>query len=105
MNSNSQLSSVCGGRGEEEDNDDNIILPLSQNKQGKKKILIEEMKESGYGPRQKVKKNNSFAQNLRQAYREKTKVSKDGCPENINEVKLRSEETEPLLKEIKTKRY
>ena len=73
MNCNSQLRTVCGGRGEEEDNEDSIILPLSQNKQEKKKILIQEMKESGCVPRQKVKKNNSFAQNLQLAYRERNK--------------------------------
>ena len=63
------------------------------------------MKEQDCVPRQKVNKNNSFAQNLQRAYQEKNKISKDGCPENTNEVKLRFEETEPLLKEIKTKRY
>ena len=104
MNFNSQLSTVCGG-GEKEDKEDNIILPLSQNKQEKKKILIQEIKETDCGRRQKVKKNNSFAKNLQLAYREKNKISKDGCSENTNEVKLRPEETEPLLKEIKTKRY
>ena len=98
------MGNVCG-EGETEDNEENIILPLSQNKQQKKKILIQEMKESDCGRGQKVNKNNSFAQNLQRAYREKNKISKDGCPENTNEVKLRSEETEPLLKEIKTKRY
>ena len=98
------MGTVCG-KGEKGDNEENIILPLSQNKQQKKKILIKEMKESDCGQRQKVNKTNSFAQNLQQAYKEKNKISKDGCPANTNEVKLRSEETEPLLKEIKTKRY
>ena len=99
---NSQLGNVCG---KEEKTEENIILPLSQNKQQKKKILIQEMKEGDCGSRQKVNKINSFAQNLQRAYQEKNKISKDGWPENTNEVKLRSEETEPLLKEIKTKRY
>ena len=98
------MGTVCG-KGEKEDNEENIILPLSQNKQQKKKILIQEMKESDCGQKQKVNKNNSFAQNLQRAYQEKNKISKDGRPENTNEVKLRFEETEPLLTEIKTKRY
>ena len=96
------MGNVCG---KEEKTEENIILPLSQNKQQKKKILIEEMKEQDCVPRQKVNKNNSFAQNLQRAYQEKNKISKDGCPENTNEVKLRPPETEPFLKEIKTKRY